>query len=51
MNPNRSPWTKADLHNNKNNRKPIHTCKLNNTSLDDNLAKEEREKEIKDYII
>jgi hypothetical protein len=36
--------------NNKNNRKPTYTWKLNNALLSDNLVKEEIKKEIKDFL-
>jgi hypothetical protein len=38
------------FNNNKNNRKPTYTWKLNNTLLSDNLVKEEIRKEIKDFL-
>ena len=38
------------FNNNKNNRKPTYTWKLNNTRLNDNLVKEEIKKEIKDFL-
>jgi hypothetical protein len=38
------------FNNNKNNRKPTYTWKLNNTVFNDNLVKEERKKEIKDFL-
>jgi hypothetical protein len=38
------------FNNNKNNRKPAYTWKLNNTLLNDNLVKEEIKKEIKDFL-
>ena len=46
----RSPWSKVVFNSNKNNRKPTYTWKLNNTLLNDNLVKEERKKEIKDFL-
>jgi hypothetical protein len=36
--------------NNKNNRKSTYTWKLNNTLLNDNFIKEEKKKEIKDFL-
>jgi hypothetical protein len=36
--------------NNKNNRKPTYTWKLNNALLNDNVDKEEIKKEIKDFL-
>jgi hypothetical protein len=50
MHPIRSPWIKADLCNNINNRKPTSTWELNNTLLKDNLVKEGKKKEIKDFL-
>ena len=50
MHPIRSPWTKADLHNNINNRKPTFTWKLNTTVLNDTLVKEGIKKEIEDFV-
>ena len=50
MHPIRSPWTKADLQYNINNRKPTYMWKLNNTLLNDNLIKEEINKEIQDFL-
>ena len=51
------PCTLSDHHrlklvfnNNKNNRKLIYTWKLNNTLLNDNMVKEEKMKEIKDFF-
>jgi Rps23 Pro-64 3,4-dihydroxylase Tpa1-like proline 4-hydroxylase len=41
---------KLILSNNINNRKPTYTWKLNNTLLNDNLVKEEVNKEIKDFL-
>jgi hypothetical protein len=38
------------FNNNRNNRNPIYTWKLNNTLLNDNLVKEERKKEIKTFL-
>ena len=38
------------FNNNKNNRKPTYTWKLNNTLLNDNLVREEVKKEIKDFL-
>ena len=38
------------FNNNKNNRKPTYTWKLNNTLLNDNLVKEEVKKEITDFL-
>jgi hypothetical protein len=38
------------FNNNKNNRKPTYTWKLNNTLLNANLVKEEIKKEIKDFL-
>jgi hypothetical protein len=35
---------------NKNNRKPKHPWKLNNSLLNDNLVREEIKKEIKDFL-
>ena len=37
------------FNNNKNNRKPPHTWKLNNILLKDNLVKKEMKKGIKDF--
>jgi hypothetical protein len=37
-------------NNNTNNRKPVYTWKQNNTLLNDNLVKEERNKEITDFL-
>ena len=50
MHPIRSPWTKADLQCNINNRKTTFTWKLNNTLLNDTLVKEGIKKEIKDFL-
>jgi hypothetical protein len=50
MHPIRSPWTKAELNNNINNRKPTFTWKLNNKLLNDALIKEGIKKEIKDFL-
>jgi hypothetical protein len=36
--------------NNKNNRKPTYTWKINNALLSDNLFKEEVNKQIKDFL-
>jgi hypothetical protein len=36
--------------NNKNNRKPTYSWKLNNSLLNDNLARQELKKEIKDFL-
>jgi hypothetical protein len=51
------PWILSGHHrlslvfnNNKNNRKPKHSWKRNNSLLNDNLVKEEVMKEIKDYL-
>jgi hypothetical protein len=51
------PCILSDLHrlrlffnNNKNNRKPKYTWKLNNALLSDNLVKEEIKKHIKDFV-
>jgi hypothetical protein len=38
------------FNNDKNNRKHTYTGKLNNTQLNDNLAKEEIKKETKDFL-
>jgi hypothetical protein len=38
------------FNNNINNRKPTFTWKLNNTLLNDNLIKEEIQKEIKGFL-
>jgi hypothetical protein len=38
------------FNNDKNNRKPINTWKLNNALLNDNLVKEEIKKEIKGFL-
>ena len=38
------------FNNNKNNRKPEYTWKLNNYLLYDNLVREEIKKEIKDFL-
>ena len=38
------------FNSNKNNRKPTYTWRLNNTLLNDTLAKEEIKKEIKDIL-
>jgi len=38
------------FNNNNNDRKPTYIWKLNNALLNDNLVKEERKKEIKDFI-
>ena len=35
---------------NKNNRKPTYTWRLSNNLLNDTLAKEERKKEIRDFL-
>jgi hypothetical protein len=52
MNPNTSPWTKADFNSNNKNKKGRHTYtwKLNNALLNDNLVIEEIKKEIKDFL-
>ena len=41
---------KVVFNSNKNNRKPTYTWILNNCLLNDNLVKEEKEKEIKDFL-
>ena len=41
---------KVVFNNNKNNRKPTYTWKLNNTLLNDTLTKEEIKKEIRDFL-
>jgi hypothetical protein len=46
----RSLWTKVSLLNNKNNRKPTYTEKLNNAQLNENQIKEEIKKEMKDFL-
>ena len=38
------------INSNKNNRNPIYTWRLNNTLLNDTLAKEEIKKEIRDFL-
>jgi hypothetical protein len=38
------------FNNSKNNRNPTYTWKLNNYLLNDNLAREERKKEIEDFL-
>ena len=38
------------FNNNKDNKKPIYTWKLNNTLLNDSTVKEEIKKEIKDFL-
>jgi hypothetical protein len=38
------------FHNNKNNRKPTHSWKLNNSLLNGNLVREDIKKEIKDLL-
>jgi hypothetical protein len=38
------------FNNNKNNRKPTFTRKLNNTLLNDTLVKEEMKKEVNDFL-
>jgi hypothetical protein len=52
MQPIRSPQIKAGLKYHKNNGKHTYTWKLNNTPFlnNDNLAKEERKKEIKGFL-
>jgi hypothetical protein len=50
MHPIRPLRIKAGLQSNKSNRKHTHTWKLNNTLLNDNLVKEEINKEIKDFL-
>ena len=51
MYPIRLPWTKADLQQqHKQQREPTYTWKLNNALLNDKLIKEERKKEIKDFL-
>jgi hypothetical protein len=50
MHPIRSPWTKVDLNNNINNRKPTFTWKINNTPLNDTLVKEGIKKKIKAFL-
>ena len=47
MPPIRPLWSK---YSNKTNRKPTYTWRLNNTLLNDTLAKEERKKEIRDFL-
>jgi hypothetical protein len=42
------PWLVLNF--NKNKGKHAYTCKLNNALLNDNLVKEEIEKEIKDFL-
>jgi hypothetical protein len=46
---NRKKNKKQKTKSNNNNRKPTDTWKLSNTLLHDNLVKEERKKEIKDF--
>ena len=41
---------RLDVNNNKNNRKPTYSWKLNNSLLNDNLVREEIKKKIKDII-
>jgi hypothetical protein len=50
MYPIRSPWLRLIFNNNINNRKTTFTWKLNNTLLNDFLAKEGIKKEIKDFL-
>jgi hypothetical protein len=39
------------FNNNINNRKPTFTSKLNNTLLNDSMVKDERKKEIEDFLV
>jgi hypothetical protein len=39
-----------DSNNNRNNRKPTNSCKLNNSWLYDHMVREEISKEIKDFL-
>ena len=41
---------KLVFNNNKNNKKPTYTWKLNNAQLNDNMIKEEIKKEIKNFL-
>jgi hypothetical protein len=41
---------KLDFNNNRNNRKPTNSCKLNNTLLNDHWVSEEIKNEIKDFV-
>jgi hypothetical protein len=50
MHPIRSLWPKAVFNNSKNKRKPTYTWKLNNSLLNDNLVREKRRKEIKNFL-
>lgn len=50
MNLVRSPQTRLDFNNNKNDRKPTYALKLINSLLHDNLVREEIKKEIKDLL-
>ena len=52
MHPIRSPISGLRLffNNNKNNRKPTYTWKLNNSIMNDNLVTEEIKKEIKNFL-
>ena len=50
MHPIRSPWTKAGIQQNKNNRKFTYPWKLNSYLLNDNLVREKIKKEIKDSL-
>ena len=49
MHPIRSPWSNAGLINNKDNKKPIYTWKINNALLSDCMVKEDIKKEIKNF--
>jgi hypothetical protein len=39
------------FNSNKNNRKPIYTCKLHNALLNDNLVKEQIQTEIRNFLV
>ena len=50
MHPLRSLWSTAGFNNNKDNKKPTYTWKLNNALLKDSRVKEKIKKEIKDFL-
>ena len=50
MHPFRSPWSEAGFNNNKDNKKPIYTWKLNKALLNNSKVKEEIKEEIKDIL-
>jgi hypothetical protein len=50
MHSSKSPWIRLAFNNNKNNRKPTYSCKLNNSLLNDNLVRTGIKREIKNFL-